>query len=305
VGVSYDLYFKARSGVVDRAGMLKYFASRRHFKEISSGIVYNNKNTGVYFSMEWREDAKHAYPVAVNINYFKPSFFGVEIEPEISGFVREFDLLVLDPQAGGMGEGEYVPELFLAGWNAGNEFGYASILEDCAAARGVMTLDSSVLLNAWRWNYQRDALSDFLEHAVFVPDVKYLQVDGVSGTCVMWSELYPIVLPQVDYLVVFLDEPVFESASEMKENLILVPRQDLLPLLEIHGFDLLESCRSELPILKRHNLTLSEGVIVLDFDVLPDDLREYMNSLPVTNESIDAFPADKVLDRELFERYAV
>jgi len=43
------------------------------------------------------------YPIAFNLNYYRPSFFVLEAEPEVTALVRQFGLVVMDPQMQGMG----------------------------------------------------------------------------------------------------------------------------------------------------------------------------------------------------------
>src|SRR5207244_3141265 len=130
--------------------------SRRNFKIDLPQAVYGNEDTGVYFVFDLQgqpDDGEgSAYSAALNINYFRPSFFGLEAEPEVTGFVRAFDLTVVDPQVGGMGEGEYSADLFLNGWNQGNEFGYSAILNNPDNRKGVVSLPTARLMAAWKWN---------------------------------------------------------------------------------------------------------------------------------------------------------
>ena len=100
---------------------------------------YQNEDTGVYFSFEMRapdegeeDDPAAAYPVSFNMNFFRPSFFALEAEPEFSRVVSDLDLVVLDPQNDGMGEGNFDPARFVSGWRKGNEFGYSAILRESA-----------------------------------------------------------------------------------------------------------------------------------------------------------------------------
>ena len=86
--------------------------------------------TGIYFhfffqTQETTEDdgdePREYFPVAFNVNYFRPSYFILEAESEIMAFVKHFDLLVSDPQCEGMGQGEYDAAKLVRGWNFGNE----------------------------------------------------------------------------------------------------------------------------------------------------------------------------------------
>jgi hypothetical protein len=134
--MSYDLYFRPRTGELTESAFNAYFRDRPHYKMEGAQAWYQNEDTGVYFLFERQDsepqpdDEGEAFPATLNVNYFRPSYFGLEAQPEVTAFVRAFDMTVSDPQLDGMGEGEYVAERFLTGWNKGNEFGYEAILRD-------------------------------------------------------------------------------------------------------------------------------------------------------------------------------
>ncbi len=136
--MSYDLYFKPRQGSFTEEGFNLYFRDRPNYKCEGSQAWYGNEDTGIYFVFEFQtarepeegdDEVLEYFPVALNINYLRPSYFIVEAEPEVTAFVKHFDLLVSDPQMEGMGVGEYSSEKLLTGWNCGNEFGYTAILK--------------------------------------------------------------------------------------------------------------------------------------------------------------------------------
>ena len=90
--MSYDLFFKPRRGDADSSQFAEYFRNRRHYKVDVPEVLYENEDTGVYFMFDLErepdEDEGTHYPVALNLNYFRPSFFGLEAEPEVTAFVR-------------------------------------------------------------------------------------------------------------------------------------------------------------------------------------------------------------------------
>src|SRR5262249_11955370 len=123
--MSYDLYMRPRVGMVDRARFVSHFLSRPHYESVDDQSWYRTADTGVYFVFEYSdtvtsnapdlEEPASGYPLSFNINYCRPSFFGKEAEPELHAFIERFDLLVDDPQIGGMGVGEYDSAKFLRG----------------------------------------------------------------------------------------------------------------------------------------------------------------------------------------------
>ena len=97
--MSYDLFLKPRNGVIDRTALTQYFANRPGYKTEAGKARYINEETGVYFYFNFAEkpavdidqsddegpDETLDYPVAFNLNYYQPSFFVLEAEPEVTG----------------------------------------------------------------------------------------------------------------------------------------------------------------------------------------------------------------------------
>jgi hypothetical protein len=79
--MSYDLwlYFEP---AVRRDRLVEHFAARPNFSITKDNVLYNNKNTGVYFFMRLRTALRlfHTNVVSAEfeINYHRPSFFGIE-----------------------------------------------------------------------------------------------------------------------------------------------------------------------------------------------------------------------------------
>jgi len=283
--MGYDLLFRAGRGELDMNAVTAYFSSRLNYTVNASGARYLNDKTEVGFWFDFRDRARSAFPVAADLNYFRPSFYALEIEPEISGFVREFDLLVADPQAGGMGNGEYVPEKFLRGWNEGNEFAYSRILGDPDSRKDVIFLDQATLLRTWQWNYRRRDLTAELTQPVFVPDIMYLRVNGIPATGIFWPDGLSMAMIPVDYLLIYRNE--LKAAGPNPESEVVVAWGDVLPVLE------------------KYHVRHQAETLVANYDMPPPDLCAYIQSLPVTGLFRESYPVSKVLDKHLYDRYAV
>ena len=285
--MSYDLYFISRNRVFRPETFIEYFRAREHYQIETPQFFYENKDTDVYFTFEFDdppEGAQDEYiPVTLNVNYFRPSYFILEVEPEVTAFVRHFDLLIFDPQTHGNDGEVYQKDLLISGWNHGNEFAYAALLSKPASREKVATLPAATLTEIWRWNRGRHAL-DFGDK--FVPRIFFIQIDGRVCTAAVWPDGIPTVTPRVDYLI--------------------VPRKELAPqrpfrTIEDRALLAWEDARA---ILERHRLTTVGGAIVPDYDVAPGDVVSFIRSLPPDSQEIVAYPTDRVLDRELFEKYA-
>lgn len=203
--MSYDLFFNATKRKLDRSSFESYFSERRwvttRTTEHGAQAWYENEDTGVYFSFEWSPDS-----VALNVNYFRPSMFGLEAADEVTAFVEHFQPAIRDPQSEGMGEGPYSSAGFLRGWNAGNRFAHRAILSQNDEAQTFHVLPGARLQALWRWNYQRERVTDYIGTLemlpCFVPKILVALVGGNLRTLVIWDGTIPILLPDVDTILV-------------------------------------------------------------------------------------------------------
>ena len=288
--MSYDLYFKPRQGDFSDERFSRYFRDRANYECDGSQAVYGNSDTGVYFVFELNTDddvvdeggGEH-FPIAFHINYFRPSYFALEAEPEVRAFVQHFDLLVSDPQPEGMGEGVYVAEKFLSGWNCGNAFGYRAILNDETFKHGTSQLPTVTLHKAWRWNRARSGLQAEVGEAKFVPRILFINLGDETVTAAVWPDGIPVVVAPVDYL--------------------LVPRKELAPkkfFRKIEDTTLL-AWKAALRMLLKHGSQNDDGSISLNYTVPPPDVVRFVQSLPSESRTYSGVAADKVLDREICE----
>lgn len=293
--MSYDLYFKPRNGLFTDEGFRRYFQERPHYKCEGSQAWYGNEDTGVYFVFELQteqpveddDEPMEHFPVALNINYFRPSYFVCEAEPEVTAFVKHFDLVVSDPQTEGMGDGEYNAANLLSGWNRGNEFGYAVMLRDDNNRSGISHLPTERLHSAWRWNLLRSQVQARVGESKFVPRIMFMNLEGSTVTTAVWPDGIPVVVTRVDYLC--------------------VPRKELAPT---HFFRKKEDTTFvawdvAFPVLRKHGTLEADGSLSLNYMTPPRDVVKFIQALPAENRAVSGLSPDKVLDREIYERSAM
>jgi hypothetical protein len=282
--MSYDLFFRPRTGRISGDEFERYFTGRPNYKVDFPQAWYQNEETGVYFVFQITDDVSEGnderFDVSLNINYFRPSYFILEAEPEVSEFVQRFDLVVSDPQVGGMGDGEYKPELLLNGWSKGNEFGYSAIIKQHEDRAAITHLPSAVLMKVWRWNHGRLALQRQLGETKFVPQIMFLVVDGKPSTAATWPDGIPIAVPDVDYFI--------------------VPRKELAPTkffrrVEDHTVVPASSVRE---VFQRHSHAAGSSQ-VLNYVQPPRDVADFVRALPKTKFIVKGVAADGMLDSEL------
>ncbi len=295
--MSYDLYFKPRHGSFTEEGFDLYFRDRPNYKCEGFQAWYGNEDTGVYFVFELQteresvenddDDAPEYFPVALNINYLRPSYFIVEAEPEVTAFVKHFDLLVSDPQTDGMGDGEYNADRLLSGWNCGNEFGYAAILKDENNRSELSHLPTEQLHNAWRWNHSRSQIQESVGESKFVPRIMFMNLGGSTVTAAVWPDGIPVIVTRVDYLCVPRKELAPTKFFRKKQDTTFVAWDEVLSILIKHGTQ------------------NKDGSISLSYMTPPPDVAKFVQALPAETRAVSGLAADRVLDREIYERSTV
>lgn len=294
--MSYDLYFVTRNGArLDAARVEEYFSGRLHYQCGQPEYFYSNDDTGVYFQFtldeydttknEARdEDAGCETAALFNINFCRPSYFIHEAEPEVSAFVKAFDLTVVDPQMEGMGEGEYEAARLISGWNKGNEFGYQAILGgEEAGPQSALHLPAATLRDAWRWNHAKQSRQEAFGTDIFLPRVAFMKVNGALSTVAVWPDAIPIATPRVGHFIVGRDQ--------LAPKRFFMRRKDMVVI----------SWEQALPWLQKYRASGDEGFYRLDYAQPPADIAAFIQELPAVKPELEGVPADQVLDRELVE----
>jgi hypothetical protein len=315
--MSYDLHFlrQEASKTIPPDAFLTYFGNRRGYEVKGSQIWYENEDTGVYFSfdlesdnyddpeLEDDEDEELLPPkdgltsagLSFNINYFRPHFFGLEAEVELSALVAEFGLLVDDPQSEGMDRGAYSGEGFLRGWNAGNRFGYLACMSPTPDGQRPVTPGSlarmprAVLEAQWRWNFERHGMQEIVGEEAYMSLIRPFRIKGRASSFVVWGDAISQAIPEVEYLVLvrkdFAPRKLFGGK---KQDICLVEFSSLKPLLGL-------ATRREEPVAH----------YVFSHDEPPPRLAEFFRSQRAFADQLDGLSWDKVLTAELVDETEV
>jgi hypothetical protein len=285
--MSYDLFFNSRNanskiGVNDFAA---HFRQRKNFEVSDQQAVYQNEVTGVYFFFDLgsveNEEQPGLLPVSFNLNYFRPHIFGLEAEMEVNSLVKNFDLLVSDPQMDGMGEGEYSTEKFLSGWNKGNEFGYQAILQQ-QPGTNPSTLSTAQIETCWRWNLAQPELQQQLGENVFVPRYMFLLREGKVQTTVVWPDGIPSAIPEADAVIIPRKTILPKKFFRSPEDQVIANWNEVASILEQFPF--------------------AQGAVPyrsMSYAEIPPNVLTQLRNLTPTIEKPTGISVDKILNAEL------
>lgn len=247
--MSYDLNLVP--ALWDAESVRAWFAGRPNYDVQGNEIGYLNRDTGVYFSARLFDapadaDVEEGGPgapfVAFNMNYARPHVFALEAEPEIGAFVEAFSCSVQDPQ-GAMGEGRWSPELFIAGWDAGNRFGY-QVMTERGMEAGVRAAPGRIE-TAWRWNVARAAVQAAYNAGgrdVFTPMLMWTvaKSGGAVRTAATWTRGVATMIPAVAEAVILvrpgkpsLMSRITGNTGKLRADVALVPLAELVKAVDM------------------------------------------------------------------------
>jgi hypothetical protein len=289
--MSFDLFFCARRGTKapSQKALRSYFEGRGNYQVSASQALYENQDTGVYFSFDFQAEkgkkrASAWVPLAFNVNYYRPHVFGLEADLELGEFVRAFDLLVSDPQNEGMGDGEYSSEGFLRGWNTGNRFAYHAILNSSEGRpESLDAMPAAWIERCWRWNIRRKELQAKKEET-FVPSIMVLRHQGKLATVACWPDAIPVVLPRVDLLLLGRDELI---PSEQ--------RREGQPDMALVTWEAFERVRVGRQVLKGR-----DDCVVMAYKAAPESFVKFFLDAESVGK-LEGVPLDQILDAELVQ----
>lgn len=275
--MGYDLFFKARSGSDQDA--LAYFREREFYTVEENRVYYGNDDSGVYFGLEFDNRDRPGFPIALNINYCRPSYFILEAAPAVKSFVDALDLAVFDPQ-GAMTDGQFDERAMMATWNQGNIAATREI-QNATPDDDTFDLPAETLKQAWQWNVNRARLQKSVGEATFVPLIMFASIEGTTVTSAVWPDAIPAVLPKVDHLCISRNDLAPRKLFHKEPDVTFVAWANIEPLLLKHG------------------TADQKGTIVLSYSTPPKEIASFIRKLPEElRTTLRLFP-DRVLDREI------
>lgn len=237
--MSYDLYFYKQKGTnLSETDIANYLTENLVLKnENANQWFYENEDTEVYYSFDQNEPEDDPESIELyesfadfdnthfsfNLNFMRPSFFGLEAFQFIEKLLTDLNLFVLNPQADF--ENPYKPtknELF-DNWNKTNL--WASIDHFKEMESSYLQADKSNEI--WDYNFNRSRLQKELGEQYFVPKIFFFKTKKSNEvvTVTTWTEHIPMVIPPADYFL--LTRQYKKLFRTIKDN-ILVSRQAVI-----------------------------------------------------------------------------
>ena len=204
------------------------------------------------------------------INYCRPSYFGIEAEMELSTLMNAFQPRVEDPQMRGMGEGPYSREGFLSGWNFGNVI---CVQGGVSGKHSFKSMPADELRAAWEWNYE---LAERQRNtSLFVPMIMFFRIEGRPRRVIVWGEGMPALLPRVDHVLV-------GRIVSGERRFGLASWSEVVELAKRAGFD------------------TTTNPLKLAYLVTPPPIADWVANRPLIDfEALERLSADEILDDEL------
>lgn len=237
--MSYDLFFYKQKGTeISTDKISKYLSDNLvSANEGNTQWFFENEDTEVYFSFDYNEPYPdievdgEAEPIenfddtnfTFNLNFIRPSFFGLEAFKFVEQFCYDLNLFVLNPQSNS--EQPYKPnrqEQFET-WNKTNLWASKDHFKEMQSCY----LSEEECNKVWEYNSNRQNLQQKLGEGYFVPKIFFFKTKQTNEpfTLTIWTEHIPIVLPTTDYILLTRQ---YKKFFRTVKDTVLVSRATLL-----------------------------------------------------------------------------
>lgn len=226
--MSYDLYFcSQRDEALDFNAVVAWAGDVGNFEHKGTQLWYENKETGVYFSLDF-EQGKFDSPednilpagffdsgLSFNLNYNRPSFFAYEAMPLVEEISARFNLCIYDPQGGDEAQCKIDRENLIRSWITHNENAVKVMVEQGVQQDSFMARANSEYL----WNYlrQKSDLQTACGDQIFVPSLVPVKVksEGHVGIAFVVGEGVLTLIPQSTWIFIVLEKRAFQKKKEV------------------------------------------------------------------------------------------
>jgi hypothetical protein len=237
--MSYDLFFyKLKGSEISTEKISKYLTDNLvQPNEGNNQWFYENEDTEVYFSFDLNESNGDLEPneepeliekfedtnFTFNLNFMRPSFFGLEAFQFVEQFCRDLNLYVLNPQ--GENEQPYKPTQIeqFDNWNRTNLWASKDHFKELECSY----MSENETNKVWQYNLNRKKIQEELGGEYFVPKIFFFKTKQGNQpfTLTIWTEYIPIVLPDTDYILLTRQ---YKKLFRTVKDTVLISRKTLL-----------------------------------------------------------------------------
>ncbi len=204
--MSHELILLARTPH-QRSTVVAALVADRHWTSTSNGLAYENPDTGVYATLDDPDDdpSRDREGIVASINYARPSFFALEIVPQLVAAAQAADILVVDPQddmIGGSGAPKPAKaDDLIASWEAGNR-ATTAVMFGAGGDAGTMSRGHAIAW--WRYMLEKGSLTDRYGQTHYVPGLRLVRRAGSREVLrlLTWTDWIPLILPDADVVAV-------------------------------------------------------------------------------------------------------
>jgi hypothetical protein len=240
--MSYDLYFYKQKGKGPTESEIANYLTDNlvPVNESNNQWFFENEDTEVYFSIEVNEPEDDSETIELfesfknfdntrfsfNLNFMRPSFFGLEAFDFVEKFINDLGLFVLNPQKDF--ENPYIPkkEDLFENWNRTN---LSASRDNFDEESHYYPLEESN--EVWKLNFNRQRLQEEIGDEYFVSRIFFCKTfkDNKIVTLSTWAEHIPNILPKADY---YLLSREYKKFFKTVKDTVLISRQTFLAKFE-------------------------------------------------------------------------
>jgi len=213
--MSFDLYFCWRKPERINFEEVKQWAEGiKCFSRKEAQLWYANPKTGVYFSFDFEtnapdspEDGPHIPDgyfdsgLSFNLNYNRPSYFGMEAMPIVEELASRFGLGVVNPQRDPesviVAESDVLTRL----WIHHNRRAILALIQPPYASRPLKMPDQASLY-LWRYARAKEDLERTCGEGIFVPSLVPVRRKGntTADRAISYTEGLPTIVPECEWV---------------------------------------------------------------------------------------------------------
>ncbi|HEY4063187.1 MAG TPA: hypothetical protein VGM30_14875 [Puia sp.] len=253
--MSYELYFyRPKGSNLSERQIWDYLSSNlTPVNESGNQWWFENEDTEVYYSFDHNEPESDSKSIELyesfddfdntnfsfNLNFMRPTFFGLEAFQFVGTIMAELDMYVLNPQSNFEIPVKQSKEELFDGWNQTN----LRASTDHFKEKEFTYIPPEKSNLAWEYNFNRKKTQDQLGENYFVPKLFFLKTkkENRAITLTTWTEHIPMVIPPADY---FLLGRQYKKFFRTVKDQALISRKTLLKHFETYFDDFeLKECR--------------------------------------------------------------